>query len=263
MTDWTFTWAFRNFIAELFMPPGILLAAILVVLFLTRRTKLKNSLIILACLALWLVSTNYFAQTLVRISQPLMQWPQALSEQDILASDAQAIVVLGGGRRKAALESYDYDQQDLSKESMERLRYAATLAKKTKLPILVTGGAPDRTEPTDLAEAVVMAKILQKEYGLEARWVEGQSATTQENAAYSAKLLQQDQMQKILLVTHFWHMPRAKKIFEQYGLQVLAAPHGFNPVKHYTPLDFYPGSIEKTRQIWHEILGQFWYYIRY
>ncbi len=57
------------------------------------------------------------------------------------SQNPQAIVILGGRRRKAALETPpNYQQQDLSSGSIERLRYGARLARQTKLPILVTGG---------------------------------------------------------------------------------------------------------------------------
>ncbi len=57
------------------------------------------------------------------------------------SANPEVIVILGGGRRKGALETpTEYKQQDLSPNSMERLRYGARLAKQTKLPILVTGG---------------------------------------------------------------------------------------------------------------------------
>ncbi len=263
MTDWTMAWAFRNLVAEFLMPPGIFLLCILCAAFWINSAKCKKTIFLLATVGLWMVSTPFFAQSLVQVTQAWMLWPSPLTPAQIEQTQAQAIVVLGGGRRKSALESWDYQQQDLTKDSLERLRYAAWLAKKTHLPILVSGGAPDRTSSEDLAEAKVMQMILEKEYGLSAKWIESQSLTTQENAEFSGKLLNQSDIQQVLLVTHYWHMPRAKAIFEQYGMEVQAAPHGFNSVKRYTPLDFYPGAIQQTRQIWHELIGQLWYRLRY
>ena len=59
----------------------------------------------------------------------------------------QAIVILGGGVRRGALDLPQYQNQDVSKEAMESLRMGARLAKVTQLPILVTGGG-GLTEPT-------------------------------------------------------------------------------------------------------------------
>jgi uncharacterized SAM-binding protein YcdF (DUF218 family) len=60
-------------------------------------------------------------------------------------------------------------------------------------------------------------------------------------------------------------MPRAQAIFEKLGLRVLPIPIGFNQLKYYTPLDFIPSNqgYALTRQIWHELLGQVWYVIKF
>jgi len=196
-----------------------------------------------------------------------MHWPDPLvfkhNQQTTMNKNSAAIVVLGGGRRKGAIESPQYQNQDLSAASLERLRIGARLAHEAGLPILVTGGAPDQTSPSDLSEAVVMAQILNKEFKLQAKWLEAQSHTTQENAEFSAKLLKRDGVTTIYLVTHFWHMPRAQRVFEKQGLEVIPVPHGFNHSENFNPTDFYPTSITETRQIWHEILGVLWYSLRY
>jgi uncharacterized SAM-binding protein YcdF (DUF218 family) len=110
-----------------------------------------------------------------------------------------------------------------------------------------------------------MALVLKNEYGLSVKWIEDQSHTTQENAVYSAKLLKAEGVDHIYLVTQFWHMPRAQKIFEKQGFKVFPIAQGYQASQRYTPLDFYPSAqgINLTRQIWHESLGAVWYAIRY
>jgi uncharacterized SAM-binding protein YcdF (DUF218 family) len=176
-----------------------------------------------------------------------------------------AIVILGGGRQKGALDLPEYQYQNLSPQSMERLRAGARLAKVSHLPILLTGGAPDRTSATDLSEAKVMSMVLKQELGIDARWLEEQSNTTQENALQSAKILHQEGIQTIYLVTHFWHMPRARVQFEKQGLKVVEVPMGFYQKEQFTPLDFYPGheGFQRTRWIWHELLGALWYRLKF
>ena len=51
---------------------------------------------------------------------------------------AQAIVVLGGG---LYFDTPEYGGDTVGGSTLERLRYAATIARKTNLPVLVTGGA--------------------------------------------------------------------------------------------------------------------------
>lgn len=266
METWTFSWAFRNLCAELLMPPGIwVVLAVLAAIFLGKKVLWQKGVIFFALAMVWVSSTSIFSNGLIDISNFFMQWPQALHLQDLKKSTATpgAIVILGGGRRRGAAESAQYHFQDLSKQSLERIRYGAQLAKQTGLPILVSGGQPDRILDTDQAEAWVMSRVLDQEFSLKVTWTDEHSATTQENALNSARILKAHGITQIYLVTHFWHMPRAVKIFEQYGLTVVPAPHGYETSPQWQPLDFYPQQLSKTREIWHEILGMIWYRIRY
>jgi uncharacterized SAM-binding protein YcdF (DUF218 family) len=176
----------------------------------------------------------------------------------------QAIVILGGGRRSGAIEYPQYQYQNIADGAMERVRYGVTLSQATHLPILLTGGAPDATSSNELTEAELTQKILNNEFQIQARWVEKQSRTTEENASFSAKMLKQEGITHIYLITHFWHMPRAQAVFEKHGLKVTSAPIGFYQKDLFHPLDFYPSTagIEKMRLIWSEALGLIWYRIK-
>jgi uncharacterized SAM-binding protein YcdF (DUF218 family) len=112
---------------------------------------------------------------------------------------------------------------------------------------------------------MVMSMVLKQELGIEAKWLEGQSNTTQENALQSAKILNQEGIKTIYLVTHFWHMPRAKVQFQKQGFTVIEAPMGFYQKEEFTPLDFYPSNegFQRTRWIWHELLGNLWYRLKF
>jgi uncharacterized SAM-binding protein YcdF (DUF218 family) len=288
LETWTYEWAVRNLLAQLLMPPGIWLVLILLALFLLKKRELlQKALIVLSVLMIWLTSTNYFAVQLTHAVGSIITWPAPLNLKDLenkhitnqiakqsikqntetnssnLGSE-QAIVILGGGRRGGAIEYSQYQNQDIGVRSTERLRYGVTLAQATGLPILLTGGAPDATSSNELSEAELMQIILKNEFQIQARWIESQSTTTQENAALSAKLLKQEGITHIYLVTHFWHMPRAQAVFEKYGLKVTLAPMGFYQRNEFYPLDFYPSSagIERTRFIWSEALGLIWYRIK-
>jgi uncharacterized SAM-binding protein YcdF (DUF218 family) len=190
--------------------------------------------------------------------------PQQQLKEHLEQQTAQAIVILGSGRRDGAIEYPQYQNQDIGVRAMERVRYGAALAKATHLLVLLAGGAPDATSVNTLTEAELTEKILKNEFQIEARWIENRSTTTEENAAYSAKLLKQDGVTHIYLVTHFWHMPRAQAVFEKNGLKVTAAPMGFYQRSDFHPLDFYPSStgMERTRFIWAESLGLIWYRIK-
>jgi uncharacterized SAM-binding protein YcdF (DUF218 family) len=288
LETWTYEWAVRNLLAQLLMPPGIWLGLILLTLFLLKKRELlQKALIVLSVLMIWLTSTNYFAVQLTHTLGSIITWSTPLDIKDLEnkyitnqsakqsnnlndeinflnPGSEQAIVILGGGRRGGAIEYPQYKNQDIGVGAMERVRYGVTLAKATHLPMLLTGGAPDATSSNELSEAELMQRILQNEFQIQVRWIENRSSTTEENAALSAKLLKQEGIAHIYLVTHFWHMPRAQAVFVKYGLKVTPAPMGFYQRNEFHPLDFYPSTagIKRTRFIWSEALGLIWYRIK-
>jgi uncharacterized SAM-binding protein YcdF (DUF218 family) len=184
---------------------------------------------------------------------PPAQWPS-------LAERADVIVVLGGGREQAD-PGWGADQPSLM--ALERVRYAARLAKASGLPLLTSGGLHYGQPPS---EAALMAEVLIEDYGLPVRWQEGGSRTTWENAVYSAALLRQEGIQRVVLVTQAWHMPRARWCFEQAGLQVVSAPMGFLGVPHGRPA---AGLMPESKALWqtglliNEALGQLIYPLAY
>ena len=275
METWSISWAVRNLLSELLTPPGIWIVWVLLMFFLIKKHGLiKKALITVGLLMIWITSTNYFAVQFTNLAGHWVNWPAHIGSiasgssdmSKVKSANPEVIVILGGGRRKGALEAPpEYQHQDLSPNSMERLRYGARLAKQTKLPILVTGGAPDKTSQEDLSEANVMKLVLEQELGLSPQWLEEQSNTTQENAKLTAGILKAEGIKTIYLVTHFWHLPRAQAVFEKEGLIVVPAPMGFYQKTAFTPLDFYPSSegFQRTRWIWHEILGNLWYRVKF
>ena len=232
-----------------------------------KRPRLQQLCVALSFIFIWLTATPWFKHQLLEISDASMHW---LPNSEALAKpatssvcQAQAIVVLGGGRRLQVLNAPQYHYQDLSSNSLERVRAAALLAKDRALPILVTGGAPDKSSEQDLPEANVMAWVLEKEYGLKVRWQETQSQTTQENAQLSAAILKKEAISCVILVTDYWHMPRASWVFNKAGLKVLAHPVGYHAESVKNPLSYYPNQLKEVREIWHELLGALWYRLRY
>lgn len=146
----------------------------------------------------------------------------------------EAIVVLGGDVQAYAPE---YGGETIGALTLQRLRYAALLHRRTGLPVLATGG---RIGVWKEPVAKHMRDCLAEEFGVETHWIEDQSRTTDENAARTAGLLADLQLSRICLVTHAYHMRRAKRSFERNGIEVLAAPTC--PTARPTPLwnDFLP-----------------------
>lgn len=137
----------------------------------------------------------------------------------------QAIVLLGGGGDHHAPEYGDAPFPDPS--ALPRVALTAHWAKRTQLPILVTGGIPcghGHSEADGLAMAL-------KEFDLAPKWSEKKSANTYQNAKFSQALLEPDGIRRILLVTSASHMSRARRHFEGEGFEVLAAPVEFDDLR--------------------------------
>jgi len=244
----------HRLIEALVLPPAGSLIFILLGLLLVRLKKwLGRGLIVLGLGSLYLASTPAFVT-------PIMEyWITRYPMVDLESQEAQAIVVLGGGRRERA---YEYGSDTVNRFAMERLRYAAHLHRKSGLPILVTGGVV--YEDDRESEAVLMARFLE-ELGVMTRWQEDRSRTTLENAQYSVPVLKNEGISRILLVTHGVHMPRSVWSFESQGMEVVAAPTVFHTygarggAKDYIPQS---GTLYGFTQILHEWLGLTWYRLK-
>ncbi len=211
----------------------------------------------------WLVAFSLGA--LVLLSMPLVSASllRSLEEGPAVGPGevdptVQAIVCLGGDAQWRAPEYPG--GASVGALTLERLRYAAELQRRTQLPLLVTGGR-FRPEQPPLGE--LMAAVLTRELGVEVAWVEGRSRNTQENAALSAQILAPKGIGRILLVTHAWHMRRARRCFESVGLEVVVAPTGFT--RRPRAADLWPTSkgLRESSLAFHEWVGAFWYRLRY
>ena len=140
-------------VEALILPPGGLL--LLAVLGLAAgRTRIGRLATFLAVLGLYLLSTPQVAAWLML---PLQAEAVKTPEQ-VRAAGAQAVVVALAGRIRPAWEFGA--AETLSPLSMQRLRYGAWLARRTGLPIAVTGGALE-DDATPLA--VLAAQVLENE----------------------------------------------------------------------------------------------------
>lgn len=175
--------------------------------------------------------------------------------------NAQAIVVLGS---KVYHDAAEYGDDTVANLLLERTRYAAWLHKRSGIPILAAGGL---AKGDSISEAQAMKDVLEKEFGAAVKWIENKSRSTFENGQYSARILKQSGIERIALVTHAYHMPRAVEVFERQGLEVTAAPTIYygSSDRGITILDWIPSSsaLFKNRLAIHEILGMWYYHILY
>ena len=235
----------------LFMPPlnGLLIAA-LGLLFLRRRAGVARSLFILG-------PTLILLQMLPIVGGALLGTLQTDAPLQLgKLPSAGAIVVLSA---EADPRAPEYGHASIGAMTLQRVRYAAYLARHSKLPVLTSGGFPPEGG-TPVAES--MRRCLVEEFGVkDVRWVEASSRTTFENARKSAAMLKRAGISSILLVTHAWHMPRARLAFERSGLSVHAAPTAYHGPAYQNPKSLLPshGGMRATTLALHEILGRIYY----
>lgn len=239
-------------IGNLLLPPAVLGLILLeaLVVFRSRRGA-AFVLVFLVTVALLGLSLPGVAGYLCR---GLEEYPPLQVEQ--IDPQAAAIVVLAGG----AVAAREYQGNTINALSLERLRYGARLHRVTGLPLMLVGGY---RVAEGSPEAELMARALEKDFGLEAAWLESESRNTAENARFAAKRLREIGIGHVLLVTHAFHMPRAVNQFEAHGIDVQAAPTRFcgGEGPRWTPADFVPNghAFYWSYLALHEYLGGLWY----
>lgn len=244
---------------HLLLPPGFFLLLLALAWWLKdSRPRIACALFASALGGFWLMSLPVVVQWAARAveREPAL----AHSEWSTLAARADAIVVLGAGRERGD-PAWGSDQPTMI--GLERLRYAARLAKASGLPVLSSGGLDSGALPS---EAQIMSDSLRDDFGVAVRWKEERSRTTWENAHMTADILLPQGIRRVVVVTQGWHMPRSVWSFEQAGFEVVPAPVGFFSADNARPLG---GWMPEYSAIWqsgvllNEAVGQVAYGLIY
>ena len=174
-------------------------------------------------------------------------------------SAAQAIVVLGGDVRPG--NGADIPDE-LGAVTLERLVYAAAAWRRLHLPVMVSGGW---LSGMHVSQGELMRRALVEDFAVPVAWNEEDSRTTWENAVFSARRLAPEQITKVVVVTHAWHVPRAVWAFERQGLTALPWPAPRTPLRLGRVSDFLPsiGALEDGFRGLHERIGGIYYRLRH
>lgn len=250
------SWFFTNLLAAFLLPPLSLVMLGGLGWWLSKRFRLTGNAIIITSIALLLaLSTGAGSRLLIA---PLENRSLPVPNPNMV--DAKAIVILGGGRSFAAPEDGNRDQP--GSQTLARLRHGARLHRLTGLPVLVSGGAPDRGGES---EAAVMARALREDFQIPVRWIEDTSENTAQNAAHAATMLREAGIDRVLLVTDAIHMSRAMQVFSRTDLSLVRAPTDFVSRKTLSVEDFIPNPrfLRHSHYALHEWIGLVWYQLRY
>ena len=248
--------AFLGLLKAFILPPGsIAFGAATGVLVRRRYKRFGQALIFASVLGGLLLCLPIVAGQIARVTERYPPIPPA----EITAIDADLVVILAGGKDHNRLE---YGGVTVSKNTLERIRYGAVLARALDLPILVSGGS---VLGDGVPEAKLMADVLKNDYGITPQWIEDESRNTAQNAAFTAAIVGS---KKIILVTNALHMWRAVNSFSAAGIPLVpasvasVAPGEPLRVSYY---DFLPSqkALMVSRDALHELIGIVWYEVRY
>jgi uncharacterized SAM-binding protein YcdF (DUF218 family) len=106
-----------------------------------------------------------------------------------------------------------------------------------------------------------MQRTALTDFSTEVDLIEDLSNNTYENAKLTSLILKYKDLDKIVLVTHAWHLSRSVQLFESEGLDVLPAPTAFvlQDVKGIYSLIPEAGAMSASNLAIHEFLGKYFF----
>lgn len=219
-----------------------------------RRSRVAT---LLAVVLLYAASVPVLSDPLFRAveQQQLRLRPEAVAP-------AQAVVVLSGmmvnipGKQGGVPEWGD---------AADRFFGGMELYAAGKAPRLVfTGGLLPWQREQEPEGQVLRRMALRFGVPANAMMVSGPAQNTEQESAAVRQLLEPG-VQRIVLVTSAFHMPRAQRLFEQAGFVVTPYPVDFRvTVRGTTPMDYLPeaSALERTDIAVRELLGRGYYALR-
>ncbi len=239
------------FAVDTWLPPASLGLTALLLLLLGRRGRTLGivALGLLVLLSLPIVSLPLMAALDV-------EEPPAADQPVASGTGPGAIVILSADVQRTAIPGL----AEIGPLTLERERAGAALARRTGLPVLVTGGLVTAPPPV----GALMAASLATDFGVPVRWAETRSGTTWENATMSVPLLRASGIDQVYVVTHAWHMRRALLAFRRAGMKAVAAPvrQDLWPTPDADDLLPRTTSWERSARALHEWVGLLYYATR-
>ncbi len=179
-------------------------------------------------LVLWVPSTPVFSNWL----QGTLEGRYPPARVDTVAS-ADAIVILGGAVGAPKPPRVYPDLNDAS----DRVWHAARLYRAGKASLIIASGGTVPWNDQRFREAPVMQRLLDS-WGVppDSVLLESSSANTYGNATYTADLVEERGLDRVLLVTSALHMRRALATFRSAGVDAVPAATDYRGVAGETTL---------------------------
>ncbi len=236
----------------LIYPTTIILVLLITGLFLKKRVLL------IAATAIFLITTNPL------ISDQMMAYVEAgqLKNPVDEVQKADAIIVLSGMLTTIETsKGLDFEWSD-----PDRFFGGTELIRSDKAPLLIFTGGKLPWQKINSTEGEVLAKYA-KNFGVDPSVIQitKEVQNTEDEAEAVKELLTPKDLNKIILVTSAFHMPRAKRLFEKQGFVVEPYPVDFKvEANTITILDFLPSAfaMKNFEFALRELLGRAYYQIK-
>ena len=247
---------------SLLAPTSLCLLLLLVAVLWHKRPRLCKFSLWFAIAILLLCGNEWF-----------VRWAVLSLESQYLPPDpvpqADCIIVLGGG---IAPKEPPRPWIELA-DAGDRVLYAVYLYRNEKAPLILCAGGKKPGSTRETSESEDQRELLQfLNVPQEAIIEEGTSSSTYQNLKNSYALLQEQGVEKVLLVTSALHMPRAMGVARRQmpETQVIPAPTDFivteekpkpllERVRRFIPTG---GRLMQFEAVVHEYLGLAYYRLR-
>ncbi len=224
---------FLSKVLPLFLYPlGLASILLLIALILWWKRSRWTPYPVLLALIIILVASNTW------VSHGLIYSLESQITPSLDIPKADAIVILGGAT-KSPVEPRP--MVDIN-EHGDRLLYAVKLYQEEKAPLIIAAGGRISWSGNTRSESEDMAELLQL-MGIPANVIiqEPNSLNTYQNAVNVRQILVNQGINRIILITSAFHLPRSLLIFKKLGIEAIPAPTDF-----WVTEDEAPPSLEGT-----------------
>lgn len=241
----------RKALTFLALPLGLIVLLLLAGLLMRKRWLVGAAL-----LFLYLVAIPFTSDRLIGMLED--RYPR-LGIEDCPPADA--IVVLGGAVSDLGVGAPEWT------EAVDRFEQGVALHRTGKAPRLIFGGGALSWVGKHYTEGDAMtAAAINHGVPAEAIRVVRDVGNTAGEAAGVATLARAEGLQRIILVTSAFHMPRAALLFRRHGLEVVPFPVDYQFVKRrpVTLLSFLPQgtALLNSEAAFKEFYGLLYYRLR-
>jgi uncharacterized SAM-binding protein YcdF (DUF218 family) len=234
------------------LPLGFCITLILFALLFKKRW-----LAVLAVMILYLSSVPIVGDSLLKSLED--RFPRVEVAD---APSADAIVVLSGMLHKSRSKNGSLEWS----EAVDRFEQGIALMKAGKAPLLIfTGGRLPWSNQQITEGQELRSAALERGIPASSIVVTEEVGNTADEAKAVRKIAEERKLQRIILVTSAFHMPRAEYLFRTRGVPVLPFLTDYNTryQQPISPLDFLPqaGALGNTETALRETYGRLYYHL--